>query len=304
LKTGPEYSIELYETGEEDYQKYDAIFTVRNSHTTAIHKEVKDWVAANIERWKDERPAWFNIEEIDDIFLSKDVLEAAGGVSRRRSSARLQEVTGLVLPPVKSESTKRRIAHRTREYKEEWVNIAEIIYKRRNNNHKSNFNLVKRVFSENEELLAPLLLKCPKIKEILSFILEDRFGFRVEKVDSTIPMDKWGAEQCRRVGCSFAAFIRSREKGDIAIEVWRREYMQVSRRPQNAHKRIAHRATRSLFVRLLVYSIVGITTKGCPSVDLVYPKRFRFAHTLSFSSHFFFLQIVFVACRSTLCSMK
>ena len=47
---------------------------------------MKEWVAINIERWQVEQPAWFAIELITDELLPNNVLEAAGGANRRRSS--------------------------------------------------------------------------------------------------------------------------------------------------------------------------------------------------------------------------
>jgi len=92
-KTAPQYSCELYFTSREDFQKFDAIFTIQTQYTKSIHKEVKEWVAENIDKWKREKPAWFNIEKIPDEFLPKHVLESEGGENRRRSSVSLKEIT-------------------------------------------------------------------------------------------------------------------------------------------------------------------------------------------------------------------
>jgi len=94
-KTGPQYACELYLTGEDDFQKFDAIFTVRIQYTKSIHEKVKEWVAENIDKWKRERPDWFKIEMIPDELLPKNVLEAEGGAKRRRSSVSLREIVGL-----------------------------------------------------------------------------------------------------------------------------------------------------------------------------------------------------------------
>ena len=64
---------------------------------------------------------------------------------------------------------------------------------------------------------ALILKKCPKIREILSYILEDRFGFRVLKVEWTSSMPYWREEECRRVGTSMATFLRKRKTGEAAL---------------------------------------------------------------------------------------
>jgi len=58
---------------------------------------MKEWVAANIVRWKAEQPDWFRIENIPDEFLPIDIMEAEGGTNRRRSSVResLREIIGI-----------------------------------------------------------------------------------------------------------------------------------------------------------------------------------------------------------------
>jgi len=72
-----------------------------------------------------------------------------------------------------------------------------------------------------------LMEQCPRFREILSHILEDKFGWRVQKVDWTSEMSDWGLEECRRVGCSFANFLRKRKTGEVAIDAWRLHYAQL-----------------------------------------------------------------------------
>jgi len=93
--TAPQYTCELYLTGNDDSQKFDAIFTNRIEYTKSIHEEVKVWIAANIDEWRRIEPDWFNIELIPDEFLPKDAFEAEGGANRRRSSVSLREIVGL-----------------------------------------------------------------------------------------------------------------------------------------------------------------------------------------------------------------
>jgi len=90
---------------------------------------------------------------------------------------------------------------------------------------------LKRVFVENEVLLAPTLIICPKFKTILSYILADRFGLRVRAVDKDLELKDWGNDECQKVGVSLAMFIRSRESGATAVEAWKNQYNHV--RSQN-----------------------------------------------------------------------
>jgi len=93
--TAPQYTCMLYKTAEDDSQRWDAAFTNRFQYTTKIHSEVKEWVALKIERWKVDKPDFFNIEMIPDELLPKEVFETEGGkYRRRRSSVSLREIAG------------------------------------------------------------------------------------------------------------------------------------------------------------------------------------------------------------------
>ena len=85
-KMAPQYTVELYRTSEEEYNKFDAAFSNRSSYTKDIHGEVADWVRRNISRWRADKPEWFKIEMIPDDLLPDNVLEEEGGTRRRRSS--------------------------------------------------------------------------------------------------------------------------------------------------------------------------------------------------------------------------
>ena len=91
-QTGPPYNCEWVLTSEEDKVKYTAAFVWRLSATKKIHQEVKEWVADNIVRWKEEKPAWFKIDKIPDDFLPQAELEAEGGAQRRRPSMFFSEM--------------------------------------------------------------------------------------------------------------------------------------------------------------------------------------------------------------------
>ena len=56
------------------------------SYKDAIKEEVKEWVTANIDRWKVDKPEWFQIELIPDDFLPQAVLEAEGGEGRIKAT--------------------------------------------------------------------------------------------------------------------------------------------------------------------------------------------------------------------------
>jgi len=94
-KTASQYTCELYLTAEDDFQKFDAIFTNRIQYTKSIHGKVKKWIAENLSVWRRERPDWFKIEMIPDEFLPKEVFKEEGGAKRRRSSVSLREIIGL-----------------------------------------------------------------------------------------------------------------------------------------------------------------------------------------------------------------
>ena len=108
-----------------------------------------------------------------------------------------------------------------------WRTLAEETYACRGNNRKGNFQHLKRVFKENEVLLAPTQIICPKFKTILSYLLTDRFGLRVHTVDKDLAIKDWGNDECRKVGVSLTTFIRNRESGAAAVEAWTNQYDQV-----------------------------------------------------------------------------
>ena len=95
--TGPQYAIQLYKDAKDDAMRWDAVFTRRISYTKPIHRDIKDWVKENIERWRTEKPSWFHVDLIPDDFLRVEVIEAEGGARRRRrSSISVREIIGLL----------------------------------------------------------------------------------------------------------------------------------------------------------------------------------------------------------------
>jgi len=95
-QTAPQYACELFLTSSEDQIKFKTAFKKNLRLTKSINKEVKEWVTANIERWKAEKEPWFVVEYITDEFLPAAAFEAEGGTNRqrRRSSVSLREIVG------------------------------------------------------------------------------------------------------------------------------------------------------------------------------------------------------------------
>ena len=94
--TEPQYTCEVFLKSKDDATKFDHAFEVQLQYTKSIEAEVKEWVANNIDRWKEEKPDWFKIDFIPDEFLPQAVIEAEGGANRkqRRSSVSLREMVG------------------------------------------------------------------------------------------------------------------------------------------------------------------------------------------------------------------
>ena len=93
----PAWVVRLFkEEGANDSQKFAMIFDSNLDYSKPVHGEVKEWIAANIDRWRSEMPEWFIVEIIPDEFLPREVFEAEGGAKRRRrSSVSLREIVGL-----------------------------------------------------------------------------------------------------------------------------------------------------------------------------------------------------------------
>ena len=51
---------------------------------------------------------------------------------------------------------------------------------------------------------------------------------QVQKVHWRKEMKDWSEEDCRRVGCSLATFIRKRKTGEAAIDAWRLHYAPLN----------------------------------------------------------------------------
>jgi len=230
-ETAAQYTVGLYKNASDDMMRFDAVFTNRKSFTKAIHGEIKEWVRLNIDRWRLEEQDWFKVALIHDEFLPIEVYEAEGGARRRRSSMSLREVIGLAAAPAEENNNTQLVTtdntQMLNQINEEWKRVAEELYATRSSNHKSNFIHINRIFDENPDMLAGLTSRCPKFNVILSFLLEDRFGLSVKKVDWTKRIADWDEEDLQRVGSSVATFLRKRKTGDAAMDAWRLEYAQL-----------------------------------------------------------------------------
>jgi len=245
--TGPQYAVELFKKGDTDHAKFRAVFTNRLQYTENIHNQVKEWVAENINEWRRDKPEWFKIELIPDEFLPMEIFEEEGGGRRRRSSASMSSILGLEISSSRKDSSrivpvvepaiqkKENGEHIQYDYnnvtgakEDAWIAVAEKLYDKRSNDHRSNIIGVRKALEENEEMFAPLLMRCPRLEIILSFILADRFGFRVKEVDRALKITEWGEEECKRVGCSLATFLRKRKTGEYALNGWRLHYEELN----------------------------------------------------------------------------
>ena len=85
--TAPQCTCDRFLDSEDDQFKFAAAFDNRKAFTKSIHTEIKEWVAANIDSWREEKPDFFIIDLISDEFLPPKVVKEEGGASRRRRSS-------------------------------------------------------------------------------------------------------------------------------------------------------------------------------------------------------------------------
>ena len=103
-----------------------------------------------------------------------------------------------------------------------------MLYSKRSNNHLKNYEHVTDFLAANPSLFEPLLERCPNIGLIIAHLLKLRLGLTVQNVSWTSSISDWNGEDCRRVGCSVAAFLRNFQTGEAALEAWKLNYVQVS----------------------------------------------------------------------------
>jgi len=111
--------------------------------------------------------------------------------------------------------------------RDDWMGVAEKLYKKRSHDHRTNIIVVRHIFEENEVMFSPLVEQCPGLDVVLSFILANKFSFRVKNIDRKSKMTEWGEEECKRVGCSLATFLRKRKTGEVALDAWRLHFTQL-----------------------------------------------------------------------------
>jgi len=99
----------------------------------------------------------------------------------------------------------------------------EEIYELRSEDFDENVRNVRVTFSENAGLLKPLTERCPTFDLILAHILLNKMAFRSREIDFTSEMVDWGEEERRRVGQSFANFLRQGKTGEVAVDAWRKQ---------------------------------------------------------------------------------
>ena len=160
---------------------------------------------------------------VPDEFLPSNVQRAVGGArKRRRSSISVMGIVGvreqLAIP---ASTVNYRLA------KEAWTKLAEEIYEARSKDHEENLSTVRGIFTENGEEILPLNQRCPNFVMILAHILLNKLAFRAQEIDWTSEMGDWGEEESRRVGQSFANFLRKRKTGEVAVDAWRKQYSQL-----------------------------------------------------------------------------
>ena len=94
--TAPQYTVQLFRIGEDDFSRFDAAFDNRRSYINGCEDEVRVWLRENIDRFQLEQPEWWKIEMVGDEFLPAQAIEAEGGARRRRRSVHsVREILGV-----------------------------------------------------------------------------------------------------------------------------------------------------------------------------------------------------------------
>ena len=154
-KTASQYTIELFKESKVDSSKFRAAFKKRASYTKPVHADVLKWVAENLDRWRNEKEEWFNQDLIPDAFLPNMVGNE------------------VIL----------------------WRRLANELYGKRTNNHKSNLLIIDRFLNGHSVQFSLLQAKCPKFKVILSHVLLLRFGgVTVKKTSNVDDASGWTDE--------------------------------------------------------------------------------------------------------------
>jgi len=108
-----------------------------------------------------------------------------------------------------------------------FATIAEEIHDLRSNQIANIIRAIRETFRKHESQLHPLLAICPNLDIVIGHMFVLRLGVRVQEVSWTKDMQDWTEEDCRRVGRSFATIQRMVQKGENAVDAWRRHYPQL-----------------------------------------------------------------------------
>jgi len=122
----------------------------------------------------------------------------------------------------------RGVSKGTRETNEKWGAIAEELYALRSRDITVDRLKIKTLMKNTyKDEFEPLLEMCPNLDVILAHIKIKRFGLLVQEVSWTSDMVDWSEEDCRRVGRSMATLLRMVQKGEMAVDAWKKHYPQL-----------------------------------------------------------------------------
>jgi len=108
-----------------------------------------------------------------------------------------------------------------------WTNLGELIVEGKQfKNVTSSTARVEAVFEQEEAPGMPTLLGlCPQIETVLGHALVVRLGFQVANAEKE--MIEWEEEDAVKVGRSLSTFVRTTTQPVMAVDAWRRHYVQL-----------------------------------------------------------------------------
>ena len=123
--------------------------------------------------------------------------------------------------------TSRSVAQIARDHNMKWAVFANEAYQLKTNKYDSNLSSIKDVFAEHEELLAPLLTRCPMFSCVISEMFVNKLRFSAKEVDYRLKTEDWGVEECRKVGMSMSPYLKDTQTGEAALHGWKLNYPQI-----------------------------------------------------------------------------
>ena len=159
----------------------------------------------------------------------------------------MREIVGIAKEDRVARATSNVNSQQVKETEEAWKKLAEEIYESRSKDHNENLSTVRRI------------QRCPNFTMILAHILRNKMGFRAREVDWTSEMVDWGEEESRRVGLSFALFLRKRKTVAVAVDAWKKQYKQLE----------------VLFVEVIGFDDFMVTLANRTLRDSIYGNAFR-----------------------------